>query len=356
MENFVYTTHPFRIVFGKGAVSRIAEEVARLECKRVLTLSTPNQESGAMEIAQHLGALDAGVFAGAVMHVPTESVDKAMLEVERSKADCILAFGGGSTVGLAKALALRTRLPIIAVPTTYAGSEVTPIYGITEGNIKRTGRDQIVLPRAVIYDPALTLELPVGVSINSGLNAIAHAAEALYAHDGSPIVSMMAAAGIEALGAALPLIRNDPHDETARMQALNGAWLCGTVLGQVSMGLHHKLCHTLGGTFNLPHAETHAVVRPHALAYNRPFIQSAMERIGAALGVDDAALGLHRFAAALGAPLSLRELGMPEDGLDRAADLAVQAVYPNPRPLERESIRALLQHAYDGTPPDSPTR
>lgn len=351
MENFVYTTHPSRIVFGTGAASRAGEEVARLECKRVLVLSTPNQEAGATEIARQLGGLNTGVFAGAVMHVPTECVDRAMQAVEASMADCLLAFGGGSTVGLAKALALRTRLPVVAIPTTYAGSEVTPIYGITEGNIKRTGRDHVVLPKAVIYDPALTLGLPVGVSITSGLNAIAHAAEALYAHDGSPIVSMMAVAGIEALGKALPMIKQDSQDEEARAQALYGAWLCGTVLGQVSMGLHHKLCHTLGGTFNLPHAETHTVVLPHALAYNRPFIQPAMVRISAALGVEEAALGLHRFAAGLGAPLSLRELGMPGNGLDCAADLAVQAVYPNPRPLERDAIRALLQRAYDGAPP-----
>lgn len=351
MENFTYTTHPFRVVFGKGVVSRLREEVVRLQCKRVLTLSTPNQEAGAMEIARQLGDLRAGVFSGAVMHVPSECVDKAMLAIDESKADCVLAFGGGSTVGLAKALALRIRLPIVAVPTTYAGSEVTPIYGITQDNVKRTGRDPVVLPKVVIYDPALTLGLPVDVSINSGLNAIAHAAEALYAHDGNPIVSMMAEAGIEALGRALPSIKNEPRNEEARTQALYGAWLCGTVLGQASMGLHHKLCHTLGGTFNLPHAETHAVMLPHVLAYNRVFIQSAMERIGAALKVDDAALGLHRFASELGAPLSLRELGMPEDGLDRAADLAVEAVYPNPRPLERDSIRALLQHAFDGTPP-----
>lgn len=351
MDNFVYTTQPFRVVFGAGTVSSLGEEVGRLRCARVLTLSTPQQEAGAAEIARRLGPLDAGVFAGAVMHVPSGCVDLAMRAVEETAADCLLAYGGGSTIGLAKALALRTGLPIVAVPTTYAGSEVTPIYGITEDRVKRTGRDPVVLPKVVIYDPALTLGLPAAVSVNSGLNAIAHAAEALYAHDGNPIVSLMAASGIEALVGALPLILKDPGDAGARTQALYGAWLCGTVLGQASMGLHHKLCHTLGGSFNLPHAETHAVMLPHALAYNRRSAPSAMARIAAALGADDAALGMHRYAAALGAPLSLRELGMPEDGLDHAADLAVKAEYPNPRPLERAALRRLLRHAYDGAAP-----
>lgn len=180
---------------------------------------------------------------------------------------------------------------------------------------------------------------------------MAHAAEALYAHDGNPIASLMAQAGIEALAKALPAIKADPRDLAARAQALYGAWLCGTVLGQTSMGLHHKLCHTLGGTFNLPHAETHALILPHALAYNQAFARPAMERIAAALGVDDAAQGMHQLAAALGAPLSLRALGMPEAGLDQAADLAVKAAYPNPRPLERAAIRALLQRAFDGATP-----
>ena len=355
MENFIYATLPFRVVFGAGALSSLGDEIGRLQCRRVLILSTPGQESDARDIARQLGPLQAGVFAGAVMHVPSDCVDRAMSALADSRADCILAYGGGSTIGLAKALALRCGLPIVAVPTTYAGSEVTPIYGITQDQVKRTGRDPVVLPKVVIYDPALTRGLPPDASVNSGLNAIAHAAEALYAHDGNPITGMMALSGIEALVKALPLIKADPLDVDARAQALYGAWLCGTVLGQVSMGLHHKLCHTLGGTFNLPHAETHAVMLPHVLAYNRAYIPAAMARIGAALGGGgggDTALVLHQYAAALGAPLSLRELGMPEDGLDHAADLAVAAAYPNPRPLERTALRRLLQHAFNG---DTPT-
>ena len=257
----------------------------------------------------------------------------------------------GSTTGLGKAIALDSELPLLAIPTTYAGSEMTSIYGLTEGAVKTTGRDARVLPRTVIYDPELTLTLPLGMSVTSGLNAIAHAAEGLYAHDGNPITALMAEEGLRAFAAALPMLARDPRDLDARGDALYGAWLCGCVLGAVAMGLHHKLCHTLGGSFNLPHAEVHAVILPHALAYNAAHAPGAMARIARALGVSDAARGVFDLATALGAPTSLRAIGMPADGLERAADLAATTPYPNPRPLERAALRALLQRAFDGAVP-----
>jgi alcohol dehydrogenase class IV len=242
-------------------------------------------------------------------------------------------------------------LPIIAIPTTYAGSEMTSIYGLTEAGVKKTGRDLRVLPRTVIYDPELSLSLPIGLTVTSGLNAIAHAAEGLYAFDGNPIVSLMAEEGIRAIAAALPRLAAQPTDLDARGDALYGAWLCGSVLGAVAMGLHHKLCHTLGGSFNLPHAEVHTVVLPHAMAYNASEAPEAMRRIARALGTESAAVGVFDLAQRLGVPVALKDIGMPADGLDRAADLAVQTPYPNPRPLERAAIRELLQHAFDGARP-----
>jgi maleylacetate reductase len=286
-----------------------------------------------------------------VMHVPIEAARAARDEATRLGADCAVAIGGGSTTGLGKAIALDSGLPIIAIPTTYAGSEMTSIYGLTEAGLKKTGRDARVLPRTVIYDPELSVSLPIGLSITSGLNAVAHAAEALYAFDGNPIASLMAEEGIRAIGRALPKLVAAPHNIDARADALYGAWLCGTVLGAVSMGLHHKLCHTLGGTFNLPHAEVHAVVLPHALAYNAGHAPEAMARIARALGAEDAATGIFDLATRLGAPTALKDIGMTADGLDRAADLAVQNQYPNPRALERTAIRELLQHAFDGARP-----
>lgn len=359
MHAFTYQAHPSRVIFGAGSLQQLAAEVERLGARRALVLATPEQHGAADAVAALLGARAAGVYARAVMHVPVEVARDARAEAARLGADCAVAVGGGSTTGLAKAIALESALPIIAVPTTYAGSEVTPIWGLTEAGVKKTGRDARVLPRTVIYDPELTLTLPLPMTVTSAFNAIAHAAEGLYAPDANPVVALMAEEGIRASAAALPPLLQDGRDLAARGDALYGAWLCGTVLGAITMGLHHKLCHTLGGTFNLPHADTHTVVLPHALAYNAAAAPAAMARVARALGVPAtaaadplaAAQALHTMALRLGAPISLAALGMPADGLERAADLAVSAPYPNPRPLDRAALRGLLQRAYDGATP-----
>jgi maleylacetate reductase len=208
-----------------------------------------------------------------------------------------------------------------------------------------------VLPKLVIYDPWLTLRMPVALSVTSGLNALAHCVEALYAGDANPITSLMAQEGIVAMAQALPRIVGEPHNAAARADALYGAWLAGASLGAVGMALHHKLCHTLGGTFNLPHASTHAVILPHAVAYNSEAAPEAMERVAAALDVEDAALGLWELAQSLGAPLTLHELGLEENDLDQAADEAVKEPYWNPRPVERYAIRDLLEDAFHGRKP-----
>jgi maleylacetate reductase len=352
MNPFIYIANPSRVVFGAGALAHLGREIDLLGAKRALVLSTPEQADSARRIAQMLGERAAGVFAKAVMHVPIEAAREARDAARRLNADCAVAVGGGSTTGLGKAIALESGLPIVAIPTTYAGSEVTSIYGLTERGVKKTGRDPRVLPRTVIYDPELTLTLPLALTVTSGLNAIAHAAEGLYAYDGNPIVAMMAEEGIRAIAAALPTLSTDAKNLGARGDALYGAWLCGTVLGAVAMGLHHKLCHTLGGSFNLPHAEVHTVILPHALAYNAAHAVSAMQRISRALGATSAAAGVFDLAKRLGAPTTLRDIGMRAEDLDRAADLAVQNQYPNPRPLERGAIRELLQHAFEGMRPD----
>ena len=269
--------------------------------------------------------------------MPEEVAEAARARVAEVRGDVLVALGGGSTIGLAKAVALTDALPILAVPTTYAGSEMTPVWGLTENGVKRTGRDPNVLPVSVVYDPSLTLSMPVGLAVTSGLNAVAHAAEGLYAPDASPIVSLMAREGVRALVEALPAIVERPDDLDARAGALYGAWLCGAVLGATTMGLHHKLCHALGGTLNLPHSETHTVVLPHALAYN-----------GAA---EPSPAGLWELAGRLGAPRSLRELGMAEADIDRIAEQVAAATFPNPRPVTTEGVRDLLRAAWAGTPP-----
>ena len=348
---FIYQARPARVIFGAGSLRHLEDEVQALGAQRALVLCTPEQRAMAESVAERLGARAVGVYDRAAMHVPIE-VARDAREFARSRgADCAVAVGGGSTVGLGKAIALESSLPILAIPTTYAGSEMTPIYGVTENGLKRTGTDPRVLPRTVLYDPQLSLSLPVDLSVASGINAMAHAAEGLYAADANPVMSLMAEEGIAALARGLPGLRRDAADPRARGDALYGAWLCGTVLGNVGMALHHKLCHTLGGSFNLPHAQTHAIILPHALAYNAAAAPEAMRRIARALGAEDAARGMHAFARAVGAPLSLADIGMRMADLDRAADLAVANPYRNPRPVERGALRALLQDAFDGAPP-----
>ena len=268
MRPFVYNALPARVVFGHGTISQVANEVSRLGCRRALILSTPQQQSEAERLASHLGDFAAGVFAGAVMHTPVEVTEQAMGLVRDLGSDCTIALGGGSTIGLGKAIALRTDLPQIAIPTTYAGSEATPILGETEGGRKTTQRSLRVLPEVIVYDVDLTLTLPQGLTTTSGMNAMAHAVEALYAEDANPVISLLAEQAIGILAQALRRITQNPQDREARADALYGAWACGTCLGSVGMALHHKLCHVLGGSFGLPHAETYTVVLPHAVAFN----------------------------------------------------------------------------------------
>ncbi len=351
MKPFVYTAQPARVIFGAGSLAQLAQEIDALGAKKALVLSTPEQRASAERVADMLGGRAAGVFDRAVMHVPLETAREARDIARQLGADCAVAIGGGSTTGLGKAIALDSGLPILAIPTTYAGSEMTPIFGITEAGLKKTGRDLRVLPRTVIYDPELTLSLPVSLSVTSGINAIAHAAEGLYAVDRNPIMDLMAEEGIAALGRALPRIVARGSDIEARSDALYGAWLCGTVLGHVGMALHHKLCHTLGGSFNLPHAETHTIVLPHALAYNSLDAPQAMARIARALGSASAPQAVYDLAKHNGAPVALRDLGLKAEDLDRACEIALQNQYPNPRPLERQALRQLFQNAWEGARP-----
>jgi maleylacetate reductase len=347
---FFYEALPMRVSFGAGYRSKLADEVNKLGLKRVLVLATDFQKDLAQEISDSLGELSVGVYAKAEMHVPIETARDAQRFATEAGADGCIAVGGGSTTGLGKAIALEYGTPIIALPTTYAGSEMTPVWGLTADGVKKTGKDPRVLPTSVIYDPELTLSLPVGMSVTSGFNAIAHAVEALYAPDGSPIISLMAEEGIRALITALPNIVDDPQNIEHRSDALYGAWLCGATLGATTMSLHHKLCHTLGGAFNLPHAETHTVVLPYALAYNAPAVPAAVEALRRATGAADPAAYLRELSLELGAPASLRELGLTEENVETAVDLATRNPYANPREITGDSIRRLLTAALNGDP------
>ncbi|QEY63474.1 maleylacetate reductase [Metapseudomonas lalkuanensis] len=354
MNPFIYQGLASRVVFGWGKLETLAEELDKLGARRALILTTPEQRHLGERVAAILGERSAGVYPQAVMHVPVEVARAAREEAARLGADCCVAIGGGSTIGLGKAIALESGLPILAVPTTYAGSEMTPIYGLTENRLKKTGRDIRVLPKTVVYDPQLTLSLPTAISACSGMNAMAHAVEALYAQDANPIITLMAEESIRALAESLPGVVANPEDAESRSRALYGAWLAGICLGSVGMAIHHKLCHTLGGTFNLPHAQAHAVVLPHAAHYNREAAAEPLRRAARALGGQEASeVGPLLFALnrKLGIPASLGEIGLPEEGPAETAVIACSSPYYNPRPFEQDAIEAMLVRAWQGLPP-----
>ncbi len=336
--SFAFAGLPTRVIFGAGTLAEVSAESERLGMKRPLVITGQQQSKLGRDIAAKLAAT---AFDGAAMHTPVNITETAMAIVGDQKIDGTIAIGGGSAIGLGKAIAWRTGLPQIAVPTTYAGSEMTNILGETEAGVKITRRDAKIQPETVIYDPDLTMSLPKALAASSAMNAIAHAVEALYAKDGNPVISLMAEEGIRALA----MVGADPE------KSLYGAWLCGSVLGVASMALHHKLCHVLGGSFNLPHSETHAVVLPHATAYNAAAAPDAMARIARALNARSAPQGLYDLAKSLNAPMSLKALGLKETDLARAAEIAAANPYWNPQAITLEGLRKLLDDAFHGRRP-----
>ncbi|EHY51963.1 hypothetical protein HRR83_003475 [Exophiala dermatitidis] len=355
MEPFEYNANPGRVVFGPGSIQKLPDEIRRLDLKSPLLLSTPQQVSQAEDLAKILKNASiepAGTYTNATMHTPSHITEEAMSFLRERSADCVVSIGGGSTIGLGKAISIRTGLPHICIPTTYAGSEMTPILGETQDGRKTTRTDPKILPGTVIYDVNLTMTLPASLSATSGVNAIAHAVESLYAKNKNPIISLLALEGTKALAESLPEIIKDPQSQPAREKAQYGAWLCGVCLGSSSMALHHKLCHTLGGSFKLPHAETHTIVLPHALSYNAPAIPDAMAKLASVLpgSEGDATKGLNILLEKLQVKRALKDFGMKEEDIDKAADIAVSNQYPNPRKIEKGPIRELIRRAWAGEP------
>jgi len=354
---FVHESRPVRVVFGQGCLSRLGDEAERLGMKTVLLVSTGGRAPAIAEAIAALGDRFCAHFDRAAMHTPvtvTLAAQAFMADHEHDgrAIDGIIALGGGSATGLSKALALRTGLPQIAVPTTYAGSEVTTILGETADGRKVTRSDPRVLPRTVIYDVNLTLSLPPEISGTSAINAVAHATEALYAQDRDPVISLMARESITTIARTLPAVIDQPDDVAARSALLYGAWLGGTCLGAVGMSLHHKLCHTLGGLFDLPHAAMHTAILPHALAYNAPAIPEVMPVLDACLG-GSAPQMLFDLARRVGARMALRDLGMSQNGISAAVEQAMAQPYWNPKPLDPLALGRLLERAWAGLPPVS---
>ncbi|KAK5698528.1 hypothetical protein LTR17_023581 [Elasticomyces elasticus] len=353
MQPFEYTANPGRVVFGSGSIKKLGDEIKRLNKSNPLLLSTPQQKDQvqALEsILKDASITPAGLFSEATMHTPTHVTDKALQYTKDSGADCVVSFGGGSTIGLGKAISIRTGLEHVCIPTTYAGSEMTPILGETADGKKTTRSDPKILPGTVIYDVDFTMTLPEALSATSGVNAIAHAVEALYARAGNPVMTLFALEGIKALASSLPIIVNNPKDVDARSKAQYGAWLCAMCLGSVGMALHHKLCHTLGGSFNLPHAETHTIVLPHAIAYNAPKIPEVMKQLADVLPESDGDTikGLNILLTKLKVKRGLKDFGMEEEDVDKAAEIAVSNPYWNPRDIEKEPLRETIRRCWAG--------
>ena len=354
--SFIHDVPASRVVFANGAIDHVSAETERLGCSRVMLISGGPEAQYASIIEEQLGKRLVARFTDVVMHVPVEVVATAVAVARESGADCLIALGGGSSTGMAKAVALELGLPILAVPTTYAGSEMTSIWGLTENGRKTTGRDPKVLPKTVIYDPELTVSLPVDISAASGMNALAHLVEALYAPGISPISFMQAQEGVRALAVALPKVVANPSHLEARGDALYGAWLAGWALGTTGMGVHHKICHVLGGAYNLPHAPMHSAVLTYATAFNNDFAPAAMNAIvqaftDAGMSVQSAADGVWQLATSIGAPVNLTAVGFNPASIDEAAQVIVEGKPINPRLVDLDGIRELLAAACAGQQP-----
>jgi maleylacetate reductase len=344
LPNFVHDTAPQRVVFGAGVLARVGEEAARLGINRALVVATGG--SGARlgaRVVSLLGAKSAGLHAHAVIHVPRPVAEAGLAAAQNSNADGLIAVGGGSAIGLAKIIARDTQLPIIALPTTYSGSEATPIWGTTDGERKTTGRDTKVLPRTIIYDPELLTGLPPAVTAASAMNAMAHCVAGLWLPDRTPVTVAYATEAMRRFGAFLPRAVANGGDLAARGECLIAAWLAGTVL-TAGTGLNHKLAHVMGG-YGLPHAETHAVLLPHTTRFNLAAGGDAALRLSEALGAKDPAAVLETMVRTFGIARGLRELGFSEAKLDDAAGQVGALKITQPRPVSVDDARALIRAA-----------
>ena len=348
--NFAHETLGQRLLFGSGkAAQNVTDEVARLGAKRVMLIAAAFEAEIAKQVTSGISV--ELTYDDVVQHVPIEKAEDARRVALANSIDLMICVGGGSTTGLAKAVAMTTGIPIIAVATTYAGSEATNVWGLTEAARKTTGVDNKVLPVTVIYDAELTYSLPIALSVASGMNALAHCVDSMWAPRADPINQALAAEGIRALAAGLPLIANNLTDATGRELALYGAYLSAVSFASAGSGMHHKICHVLGGTYNLPHAQTHATVLPYVLAFNEPAAPEAGQRIAAAFGSATGLAGLNALRVALDAPKSLNELGFKEADIAEAVSIALPLIPANnPRAVTSENLTELLRAAWAGEP------
>jgi len=345
---FTHESLPQRVTFATGeAPAAVVAEMAALGGTKAMLIASERAKDLADPIAAEIPV--ALRHKEVVMHVPTEVARRARDAARETGVDVLVSVGGGSTTGLAKAVALTSGLPIIAVPTTYAGSEATNVWGLTDGEKKTTGTDQLVLPRSIVYDATLLITLPGDMTVASGLNALAHCVDAMWGPRVDPIDQVLAGEGIRGLAEGLPQVAADSTSIPGIEQTLYGAYLAAVAFASAGSGMHHKICHVLGGMFNLPHAQTHAVVLPYVLAFNVDNAPQAERRIAASFDADTAVEGLALLRAALDAPEALKDYGMPEDGIAKALGPIMSAIPDsNPTPVTEENLRSLLRNAWAG--------
>lgn len=349
MAHSVYQPIPARIFFGAGCIEGLAGETERLKLTRSVVVCSSSRAGVAEGLVSHFGPGRTFICAAALPNFPESAFDEVMQAIEESAADGLIAIGGGTPIGLGKAVAAATRLPFIAVPTTYSGSELASNWYVGSGDGKRRGKDVHALPTSIFYDPKLTIGLSSPTSAASGMNAMAHAVESLYGPDINPVVGVMAAEAIRLLGIALPGCADHPDDLDARTDALRGAWFAAGY--RAGTGLSHTMAQRIRDAFDLDHARTHAVTLPYAVAFNAEAAPAAIDTIADALGVSDAAQGLYALNRRLGLPTGYRDLGMPRDGIDRAIDLLAATRIVNPRPAPRDQIRKVIEMAWRGDAP-----
>ncbi len=346
---FTYHSEPVRIVFGAGAIGALRAEADVHKLSRLLVLCSKSRADIARRVTAAIADRCAGVCDVAAPNMPRDAFERIVADLKRRNADGFVVFGGGSPIGLAKAAAAATKIPYIAIVTTYSGSEMAARWFVGVADNRVSGKDRACLPATAIYDPELTLDLPARVSAASGMNAMAHAVESLYGIDTNPVVQAMAEEAIAKLGSSLPRVVAEPRDLAARSEALYGAWLAANFRAEV--GLEHAVAQRVRQWFNLDHAHTHAVVTPYAIGFNSAAAPQAMARIRRALGATDAARGLYDLNARLGLPTGLKGLGMREADIAKAVEIVAAAKIGHPRPVTRADLAEIIRQAYFGEPP-----
>ncbi len=353
MQPFTFVALPFRVVFGAGRVASLGDELEALGAERALFCVSPGRTGEVERVSRVIEDRCVGVAANALPFTPIECVREALDHARDLAADCVVSYGGGNAIGLAKVLADELDIPYIAIPTTYSGSETTTLQAVREDGRRVQLASPKMLPRSIIYDPELTLGLSPDIAVPSGFNSMAQGVSSFFAETRNPVVALSAEGGIRAMASALERIAADPADIEARGDALYGAFLCGSTIMASGTTLQHKACHVLAGDFKLTHARTHTIMLPHVVNYNRASVAGAEDAIARAFGgaPGDGPGAVFDALVRCGAPTALRDIGMKEEDLDRAAELTVTNPYYNPRPYERDAIRRMLDDAFFGRRP-----